>query len=164
MKLKLASKVLLPECGLKRGSRPRLIKQQKFEYAYIFGATCPSSGKTLGAIMPLANTEAMNMHLRLISQSIAKGKHAVIVLDQATWHRSSKLAKFNNLTLLPLPPYSPELNPQEQVWQWLRDKHLANRAFADYEDIVTASCTAFNDFSADIGRVKKLCTRQWAII
>ena len=106
----------------------------------------------------------MKIHLGLISKAVGKHKHAVVVLDQAAWHTTNKLTKHNNITLISLPPYSPELNPQEQVWQWLRDKHLANRCFENYEDIVSSSCMAFKDFSSDKNRVRKLCTRKWAII
>lgn len=106
----------------------------------------------------------MNIHLKLISKSVAKGKHIALVLDNAAWHITSKIKKPRNITLIPLPPYSPELNPQEQVWQWLRDKHLSNRAFKDYDDIVDISCKAFNDFSSDKNRVKQLGTRDWATL
>ncbi|MCP4984731.1 MAG: IS630 family transposase, partial [Colwellia sp.] len=66
-----------------------------------------------------------------------------------------------NLSMIKLPPYSPELNPIEQVWQWLRQNELANSCFAGYEDIVDACCDAWNSFIEDVERVKQLCDRDW---
>ena len=88
--------------------------------------------------MPHVNTEAMLIHLEHISARIPEGRHAVIVLDKAAWHTTKRLRKFANISLLPLPPVSPELNPTEQVWQMLRDESLANRCYEDYDDIMRA--------------------------
>lgn len=104
----------------------------------------------------------MLLHLKEISKNVEKGQHAVIVLDQAAWHTTSKVNIFDNLTLLPLPPASPELNPVEQVWLQLRDSHLANRCFSGYEDIVDACCKAWSWFVDIPNQVKALCSRVWA--
>lgn len=120
--------------------------QQQFEYAYIFGAVCPARDEAVGLVMPAVNTETMLIHLEHISLKIPKGRHAVIVLDRAAWHTTKRLKKFSNLSLLPLPPVSPELNPTEQVWQALRDEHLANRSYEHYEAITSACCDAWNTF------------------
>lgn len=101
-------------------------------------------------------------HLKAISAEVPAGRHAVIVLDQAAWHMTSKVRVFDNLSLLPLPPASPELNPVEQVWQQLRDNWLANRCFSGYEAILDACCTAWNWFVDTPNRVHKLCSREWA--
>jgi len=106
--------------------------------------------------------QTMSIHLEHISLKIPEGRHAVIVLDQAGWHTTKKLKKFQNLTLIPLPPASPELNPTEQVWKKLREDHLANRCFKDEEDIVNASCEAWNAFEDKQGGVRSLCSRTWA--
>jgi transposase len=66
--------------------------------------------------------------------------------------------------LLPLPPYSPELNPQENIWQYLRQNYLANRVFETYEAIVDACCDAWNKLTAQSGRIKSMATRQWALL
>jgi transposase len=86
----------------------------------------------------------------------------VIVLDKAAWHTTKRLKKFSNISLLPLPPASPELNPTEQVWQVLRNEHLANRCYEDYNDIVDACYDAWNVFVDTPSRVKNLCSRSWA--
>ena len=147
-----------------KGTRPRVIRQQQFINAYIFGAVCPSKGYAEAFVSPYANTQAMLVHLEQIVKRIPEGRHAVLILDGASWHTTKEINKFENLSLLPLPPYSPELNPVEQVWQWLRDHHLANRYFKDYEDIVTSSCNAWRKFTENMNVAKNLCYRKWAII
>lgn len=112
--------------------------------------------------MPAVNTEAMLVHLKHISSRVPKGRHAVIILDRAAWHTTKRLKKFTNISLLPLPPTSPELNPTEQVWQVLRDEKLANRSYDGYEEILDACCEAWNYFVSIPKKIQKLCTREWA--
>ena len=114
--------------------------------------------------MPKYDTAAMQEHLSCISSAIEPGRHAAIVMDQAAWHTTQKLTAFENLTLIFLPPASPELNPIEQVWRQLREDSLANRCFTDYDDIVNACCNAWNAFAENISLVKSLCHRHWALI
>lgn len=145
-----------------KGTRPRIIRQQQFNASYLFGAVCPANGKAVGIIMPKANTEAMQHHLEVISDSVSADKHAVLVLDRAAWHLTGKLTIPKNISLLPLPPYSPELNPVEQVWQQLRQRYLSNRSFKDYEHIVKACCDAWNQFTECPNNIQSLCFRKWA--
>jgi len=107
------------------------------------------------------NMDVMDKHLALISKKVPEGRHAVIVVDGAAWHQPNLAEKFKNLSIIKLPPYSPELNPIEQVWQWLRKNELANRCFSGYDDIVDQCSRAWNSFRADIYRVMKLCDRDW---
>ena len=102
-----------------KGSRPRAIRQQQFEAAYVFGAVCPAKGKATW-VMPKANSEGMQLHLDVIAAAVTSGKHAVLVVDRAAWHVTAKLRVLANLSILPLPPYSPELNPVEQIRPQLR--------------------------------------------
>ena len=148
----------------RRGSRPRVIRQQQFEYAYIFGAVCPSKDKAVGLVLPTIGTYCMQEHLNAIAREIEPGSHAVIVFDRAAWHTTQKLQLPKNLSLLPLPAASPELNPTEQVWQVLRDRYLGNRCFDSYEHILESCCDAWNAFTAIAGAVRQLCTREWAEI
>jgi DDE superfamily endonuclease len=120
----------------KRGTRPSAPHDQRTSSAYIFGAVCPQEGKGAGLVLPSCNTEAMTLHLEEISAAVAPGAHAVLVLDQAGWHTSKNLPVPGNITLLPLPPKSPELNPVENIWQFMRDNWLSNRVFKSYEDIL----------------------------
>ena len=147
-----------------KGTRPRAIRQQQFKYTYLFGAVCPARGEGVGLVLPYANSATMSIHLRHISSQIPKGKHGVIVLDQAGWHTGKKLKKFDNLTLLPLPPASPELNPCEQIWKKLREDSLSNRCFSSEEDIVQTCCDAWNKFVERPEKVRSLCSRNWAYV
>ena len=144
-----------------KGSRPRVVKQQQFEYSYLFGAVCPKTGATEALVSPFSNKEVMKQHLKQISEATEEGHHAVIIMDGAGWHTNDIADEFTNLSMIKLPPYSPELNPIEQVWQWLRQNELANRCFDGYEDIVDACCDAWNSFIEDVERVKQLCDRDW---
>lgn len=144
-----------------RGTRPRAVKQQQFEYAYLFGAVCPATGATEALILPSINMDGMRKHLRLISQRTAPERHAVIIVDGAGFHQEYLADEFNNITIIKLPAYSPELNPIEQVWQWIRQNELANRCFNGYEDIVNECSRAWNSLISDVNRVKEMCMRDW---
>jgi hypothetical protein len=145
-----------------KGIRPRAVRQLKYEYAYIFGAVCPEKDDSAAIIAPYVGINVMKAHLKIISKKVASDEFAVVVLDRASWHTSKKINTFKNIALLPLPPVSPELNPQEQVWQQLRKKYLANRTFHDYIDIQNSCCNAWNSYFKKSGQVKSLCSRSWA--
>lgn len=112
--------------------------------------------------MPYANTEAMNAHLAEIAGTVSPGAHALLVLDGAGWHGAGGLVVPPNITLLALPPCSPELNPVENIWQFLRQNRLANRVFESYEAIVEICCDAWNALVAVPERVASITSRSWA--
>ncbi len=112
--------------------------------------------------MPFADSEAMQAHLAEISAAVAPGAHAVLVLDQAGWHVSTRLFVPDNITLLPLPPRSPELNPVENVWQFMRQNWLSNRVFDSHDDIVAHCCDAWNKLIDQPWRIMSLGIRDWA--
>ena len=146
-----------------KGSRPRAPRDQRYDWAYLFGAVCPARGVGAALVLPFVNTEAMNLHLAEISKAVAPGAHAVITLDGAGWHQTGgKLRVPDNLSLLPLPPYSPELNPVENVWQFLRQNHLSNRVYASYTAIVDVCCDAWNALTAAPELIRSIATREWA--
>ena len=118
--------------------------RQRTASTYLFGAICPKAGKAAGLVLPYCNTTAMSLHLAEISAAVAPHAHAVLLLDQAGWHLSDKLEVPSNITLIPLPPKCPELNPVENTWQFLRDNWLSNRVFRCYEDIVDHCYHAWN--------------------
>ena len=99
--------------------------------------------------MPVADTQAMNAHLAEIAHTVVPGAHAILVLDGAGWHGAGDLVVPDNISLLTLPPYAPELNPVENVWQYLRGNKLAITVFDSYEDIVEKCCEAWNFFADD---------------
>src|SRR3954462_3749494 len=100
---------------------------QRTASTYIFGAICPAEGKGAALVMPSCNTEAMNLHLAEIATAVAPGAHAVLLLDQAGWHLSQRLVVPPNITLVALPSKCPELNPVENIWQFMRENWLSNR-------------------------------------
>jgi transposase len=104
----------------------------------------------------------MALHLQEISQTVAPGAHAVLLLDQAGWHVSAKLKVPDNITLVPLPPKSPELNPVENVWQFMRDNWLSSRIFRSYDDILDHCCGAWNKLIDQPWRIMSLGLRDWA--
>ena len=91
----------------KKGTRPRAIRQQQFEYAYLFGAVCPASGETEALIAPWVNKEIMQQHLELISQRTEPERHAVVIMDGAGWHTDDIAKNFTNLSIIKRPAYSP---------------------------------------------------------
>ena len=105
----------------------------------------------------------MALHLAEISRHVAPGAHAVVTLDRAGWHQTGgKLRVPDNISLLPLPPYAPELNPVEDIWQFLRQNQLSNRVFESYDAIVDACCKAWNALIDDPARITSIATRNWA--
>jgi hypothetical protein len=120
----------------KRGTRPSAPKDQRTASAYIFGAICPAQGKGVGLVLPRCTTAGMTLHLNEISQAVTPGAHALVLVDQAGWHQSKKLVVPDNITLVPLPSKAPELNPVENIWQYMRENWISNRIFASYSDIV----------------------------
>jgi len=146
----------------KRGSRPRALRDRRYEWAYVFGAICPERSTGAAIIMPEVNVEAMNEHLAEISRRVSVGAIALLVLDGAGWHSSPRLDVPDNIVLLPLPPYAPELNPVENVWEFLRANFLSHRVWDDYEAIVDACCDAWNKLMQMPERIASLTRRPWA--
>lgn len=148
-----------------RGSRPRAPKDLRYKWAYLFGAICPARGVGAAWVVPHADIWSMNLHLREISSQVAEGAHAVVVLDGAGWHQTGgRLQVPGNISLLPLPPYSPELNPQENVWDYLRQNELSNRVYESYDAIVEACCTAWNRLMRQPERIRSIGTRDYAAV
>ena len=104
----------------------------------------------------------MALHLAEISQAVEPGAHAVLLLDQAGWHLSDKLAIPDNITLMPLPPKSPELNPVENIWQFIRDNWLSNRVFSSYDNLVDHCCAAWNKLMEQPWKIMSIGLRDWA--
>ena len=146
----------------RRGSRPRAPRDRRYSWTYLFGAVCPERAIGAALVLPYANTEAMSRHLAEISRHVRPGAHAVLVLDGAGWHSAASLAVPANITLLPLPPYSPELNPVENVWQYLRQNQLSLRVWDDYAAIVDTCCQAWNALVAMPDRLASITRRKWA--
>ncbi len=148
-----------------RGSRPLMARDNRHDSAYIFGAICPARGVGAAIITPGANTEMMNLHLAEISTQVTQGAICVLLCDGAGWHQpGERLIIPDNIVLLPLPPYSPELNSMENVWDYLRQNKLCATVWESYEQIIEACRTAWNWLIADPARINSIGTRDWASV
>ena len=147
--------------GAERGLDSRPIS---YDSAYLFGAICPARGVGAALAMPFADTEAMQRHLEEISRHVAEGAHAVLLLDRAGWHTTANLDMPSNITPIFLPSRAPELNPVENVWQYLRANWLSNLVFDTYDDIVEAACDAWRKLTAQPDTITSIGTREWAHI
>jgi transposase len=104
----------------------------------------------------------MTLHLMEISQAVAPGAHAVLLVDQAGWHTSAKLNVPANITLVPLPSRAPELNPVENIWQFMRENWLSNRVFKSYDDILAHCSEAWNKLVDQPWTIMSIGMRDWA--
>ncbi len=114
-------------------------------------------------MLPKANTKAMQMHIEEISRNVAARAHAVVLMDRAGWHKTDKLRTPENLTIVLLPSRAPELNPVENIWQYLRQNWLSNRVFEDHDAILEAGCNAWNRLLAEPTAIREIATRGWAM-
>ena len=143
---------------------PSATADQRYQNAYLFGAICPAKGKGAGLALPFADTFAMQLHIDEISRHVQRGAHAVLLLDRAGWHTTEKLVVPRNMTLIFLPARSPELNPVENVWQYLRQNWLSNRVFDTYDAIIDAACKAWNNLIDQPQTINSIGMRDWAHI
>ncbi len=145
----------------RRGERPPGLCDRRFTFAYIFAAVEPGTDNAFALVMPYVDTAAMQDFLNRFSKTIAEDDHVAMILDQAGWHGAKALAVPANITLVPLPAYSPELNPVERVWLYLKERFLSHRLLDDYDAIADAACNAWNRLLAEAGRITSLCSYPW---
>ena len=144
----------------RRGTRPRQPADQRYENAYLFGAICPARGTGAALALPFADTEAMQLHLEEIAANVAAGAHAVLIFDRAGWHTTSNLVFPPKLKPIWLPSRAPELNPVENIWQYLRGNWLSNSVFATFDDVIDAACDAWRNLTATPeSQLQKYCER-----
>ena len=142
-----------------------MVRDNRHDSVHLFGAICPERAVGAAIIMPAVNTEAMNEHLIEISATVAPGAHAMLVCDGAGWHQDGvRLIVPDNITLLRLPPYAPELNPMENVWAFLRANKLCNLVWQTYDDIVRACAAAWLFLMHNPDRIKSIGSRNWATV
>lgn len=147
------------------GSRPAMVRDNRRANAYIYGAICPCRRVGAALIMASVNTESMNEHLKEISALVAPGAHAALICDGAGWHAKSKeIVVPSNITLITLPPYAPELNPMENVWEFLRDNRFGAQVWKTYGEVVRACSNAWNWFVSDPLRIASIGNREWVIL
>jgi transposase len=147
-----------------RGVRPPGLADKRFESLYLFAACRPGTDQAFALALPEATTTAMSLFLAAFAERLAPGTHAVLLLlDQAGWHGARRLVVPANLTLLPLPAYSPELNPVERVWLYLRERFLSHRVLESYKAVLDAACRAWNALAAETGRLASLTAYSYLL-
>jgi len=146
----------------RRGTRPHAPHDQRTEGAYLFGALCPAKAKGDGRVMPCCDTHAMVEPLKLIGQQVEAGAHALLILDRAGGQSSPKGAVPDTITLVPRPPRSPEVNPVENVWPFIRDTWLSTLVFKTCDDIADHCCQAWNTLRHQPGRAISIGGRECA--
>lgn len=144
-----------------KGSRPTSVKQTEYEWVYIFGAVNPVTGQSSAMIAPTVNTDYMNHHLRFIGEEAGDDVHVILVLDQAGWHKAKGLKIPKNITLLHLPAYSPELNPIERLWAYMKSHYLSNRVYKDYNDLFETAKETWNKISSE--KFCSICNTEWIL-
>ncbi|CAA9392403.1 MAG: hypothetical protein AVDCRST_MAG64-1247 [uncultured Phycisphaerae bacterium] len=138
-----------------RGSRPAAVKQTRYEWVYLYAAVEPSTGESVALLAPNVDTGTFNVFLRMLAAEVRAGEHVVLVMDRAGWHRSKALELPDCVTALLLPPYSPELNPVENLWHHLRSHHLSNRAYDDYDHLLDAGSEAWRRLTPEV--IRSVC-------
>lgn len=152
-----------PRVGAPRQPTGGTPRDRRYTWAHVFGAICPVRGVGAGLVMPSVSLELMSEHLFESGRHVAPGAHCLMQVDGVGWHRpSERLIVPANITLLTLPPYSPELNPVENVWRYLCSNWLSHRMWESYEEIVDACCVAWNALMAMPERITSIATRDWA--
>ena len=144
-----------------RGHTPRGLRDVGHQSAGIIGAVCPARDTGVGLVMTRLDTAAMNLFLAELGQAVAPGAHGIVLMDKAGWHTSGDLVVPKNLSLVFLPPYSPELNPIERLWLHLRDNRLSHCVFQTTGEIVDTCCDAWNWLLGQTGRIRSLCSYPW---
>jgi transposase len=140
-----------------RGSRPTAVKQTRYEWLYLYAAVEPATGESVPLLAPDVNTGTMNAFLTMLSKSLGPLDHAILIMDQAGWHKSRALAVPDNISVLYLPPYSPELNPVERLWGYLRSHYMSNRAYAGYHDLFEAAGDGYRRLTPELLRSVCAC-------
>ena len=145
----------------RRGERAPGTRQIGYHWAYIFSAVRPATGDDFTLVLPSVNAKVMDLFLAHFADTLDEDAHAVMMLDGAGWHDERALTVPDNVTLALLPPYSPELNPVERVWLYLRERFLSLRVLDDTEAIIDACCQAWSALIAEPERMRSLCAYPW---
>ena len=132
------------------GMRPTRERQISYGNGWIFGAACPTTGQRHFLVSDDIGTGFMQYFLNTFSKTLGRGVHAILVCDNASWHTTSNLTVPKNVTLHFLPPYSPELNPIENLWAFMKSNYLCNKILRGGKEIIKAGVLACNKVTAEI--------------
>jgi transposase len=144
-----------------RGSRPRAVRQNGRQWLYVLMAVCVGTGATSALIMPGLDTEVLNLFLEQFAKELPAGVHAVLIWDGAGYHTSGDLVVPANVSLIQLPPYSPELNPVENLWHYLRSHHWSNRPYEGYKGLESEAIRSLCAVCEEAERVKSICNADY---
>ena len=137
------------------GSRPRAVRQTRYDWVYLYAAVEPATGESAALVAPYVNTGTMNAFLKILDRERKDDEHFVLIMDQAGWHKSRDLRLPDGITALLLPTYSPELNPVENLWHYLRSHFLSNRSYEDYDALLTAGTEAYRKLTPEV--IRSVC-------
>lgn len=143
-----------------RGSRPTAVKQTRYDWVYLYAAVEPQTGFSSALLAPHVNTGTMNAFLGVLSGEIDPGDFVVLIMDQAGWHKARALEVPDHIVILYLPPYSPELNPVENLWGYMRGHFLSNRAYEGYDHLLQATGDAYRSLTP--GVIRSVCRCDYA--
>lgn len=138
------------------------VRQTEYQYLWVVGAVCPETGHAEGLRCPQLNTKIVNLFLDQFSRTLAADEHAAMIWDGAGFHTSKELRVPANITLIRVPPYSPELNPIENLWHYLKSHFWSNRAHADYNELEQAAIDAWQKAVLDTELMKTVCAAPYA--
>ena len=141
----------------KKGSRPTALRQTEYQYLWVLGAVCPETGKSEGLISPCLNAGVINIFLDQFSKEIAADEHAVLIWDQAGFHTSTKLKIPANVSIVELPPDSPELNPIENLWHYLKSHAWSNSVYEDYQALEEKAVESWRKVAMNEDLMKSVC-------
>ena len=145
----------LADVWARTGSRPRAVRQTRYDWVYLYTAVEPASGESAALVAPHVNTGTMSAFLTILDRERKDGEHFVLIMDQAGWHKSRDLKLPEGITVLLLPAYSPELNPVENLWHYLRSHYLSNRSYEDYDALLAAGTDAYRKLTPEV--IRSVC-------
>jgi len=140
-----------------KGSRPSMVRQTEYDYLWVLSAACPQSGGCSGLLAPSLNTKVINLFLQQFSTELEPDIVALLVWDQAGFHIGHKLIIPENIRIVPLPPYSPELNPVENLWHYLKSHYWSNRYYDNYEKLLDAAHDGWRKVCLSADKIKSIC-------
>ena len=144
-----------------RGSRPRAVRQTQYTYLFVLVAVCGATGAVSALIMPELNAAVVNLFLEQFSRELPAGAHAILVWDGAGYHTGGELVVPANVSLILLPPYSPELNPVENLWHYLRSHDWSNRLYGGYDELKAEAVRSLCRVCLDAERMKTVCAANY---
>jgi len=149
-------------CWAPRPLRPKLPLQRIRQYTYVYSAVCPETGDVFSLILPCSDTDAMQVFMEEFSQHL-NGQPALLIMDQAPWHKNNKLRIPESIVLVFQPAYSPELNPVEHFWEHIREKYTANQYWPSMTELEDYLCEVLRECSRDHETIKSLTLFDWMV-